>query len=173
MPIFAAVLIFAGLVALLYVVVALPGYLINRRRHADTLRAVPDTLPHIAVRHYRATHRAEDDAQIPLGGPERDTWEAVQRYEAVVNAAADPHLEVITDALAAFMTKHQIELPEVNPVGPADCGPWVAVDLALLRLRVGIHEPFWAERTCTTDTGMFSTAELNALLDAEDALVPA
>lgn len=161
MSVITPLLVVLGAVGLLLVLVATPGYVITRRRQRRAREAVqvPDTRP-------VARHRTPEPT-APLDGVELDWQKALDDYATRVAVFAEPGLERITEALAAFMAEHQIELGEVRPVIHPNGEAWAAVEIALVRMSAGVREPFWYSGDL--DTSIFDTQELFALLDAEKA----
>jgi hypothetical protein len=137
---------------------ALLGRRLTRQRHRDGLAAVAVARATRPVPRHRREH-----LEPPLDGTEIATWKALNRYEALVGAAYESAAIGIGDALSAFVAKHGIDLPAAKPQ--------TSVEIALLRLRVGIREAPWAYRlvrsvTDTSSWGAADVAELANLLAA-------
>jgi hypothetical protein len=93
--------------------------------------------------------------------PDEQAYAAdLDAYEAAVTAHWLDAAGRIGDALAAFTAGHGIELGDVRP--------HESLDVALLRLRVGILEPI--SRPADVGTAEWHVGDLRDLLDAEDAL---
>lgn len=162
--------------ALIVIIAPFPliGLAISRRRGAPARRAARYAKlikEHVIVK--AGAGAADSDAAAGALGEELDWAARFDLLGATLRTATRQHLGAIDAALTAFEAPHvlagtDIRVGRARPAtGPIIVQP--SVKSALTHLRGGWYEPITAHShgALTGDTGMFSTAELFKLLDAE------